>query len=220
MSNEQVFPGRAGRSDISVGIVILAAGRSTRMSTDIGHKLLATFGGVPLVRRVALQAIESRAKQVYAVTGFRHEEIGDCLAGLEITLTFNPGFASGMASSLVAGLKIPGVMDHDGILILLADMPAITALDLDQLIMAFETSNGRAVIRASHAGTPGNPVVLPGELYRQALLLQGDRGAKGLIESSDLDIIEVEIGEGATIDIDTKEDLQRYGDTSDGHNAV
>ncbi|MBO9124041.1 MULTISPECIES: nucleotidyltransferase family protein [unclassified Rhizobium] len=214
MTNERDFPERPRRPGISVAIVILAAGRSSRMSPDIGHKLLAKFDGIPLVRRVALRATESKAEHVYAVTGFRHEDIEDCLASLDVTVAFNPAFASGMASSLVAGLKIPGVMDHDGALILLADMPAITVENLDRLITTFERSEGRSIIRASHAGTPGNPVILPKALYPQALTLQGDRGAKALIDTSDLDILEVEIGEAAVIDVDTREDLQRQGGVS------
>lgn len=214
MTNEQDLPDRPRRPDISVAIVILAAGRSSRMSGDIGHKLLATFDGIPLVRHVALQAVGSKARHVYAVTGFRHEDIEDCLAGLDVTVAFNPAFASGMASSLVAGLEIPGAMDQDGTLILLADMPAITVGDLDQLIMAFQSSEGRSIIRASHAGTPGNPVILPKALYQKALTLQGDRGAKGLIDISGMEIVEVEIGEAALIDVDTQEDLQRHGGVS------
>ena len=211
MPSEQHLPDRLPRDDISVAIIILAAGRSSRLSPNIGHKLLALFDGVPLVRRVALRAIGSKAKHVYAVTGFRHEEIESCLTGLGIAVVFNPAFASGMASSLITGLSAPGAMSHDGALILLADMPAIKVEDLDRLIMAFESSQGRSVIRASHAGTPGNPVILPKALYEQALALQADRGAKRLIETSDIDIMEVEIGEAATIDVDTREDLQREG---------
>jgi molybdenum cofactor cytidylyltransferase len=184
------------------------------MSPDIGHKLLATFDGIPLVRRVALRATRSRSAHVFAVTGFQREDIDSCLAGLDITVSFNPAFASGIASSLVTGLKIPGAMDHDGALILLADMPAIKVEDLDRLIYAFESSQGRSIIRASHAGTPGNPVILPKAIYEQALTLRGDRGAKVLIENTDLDIVEVEIGAAAVIDVDTREELQKQGGTS------
>ncbi len=211
MTNKQELPNQSARPDISVAIIILAAGRSSRMSPDAGHKLLSTFNGVPLVRRMALRAIESMANDVYAVTGFTHKQIEACLVGLDMTIAFNPAFASGMSSSLSAGLNIPGVTDHNGVLILLADMPSITTHNLDQLIEAFGTSKGRSIVRAAHAGTPGSPVVLPKALYAQALTLEGDRGARTLIENCDLDIIEVDIGEAAIVDIDTLSDLQRSG---------
>jgi molybdenum cofactor cytidylyltransferase len=211
MTNKQELSSQFAKPDISVAIIILAAGRSSRMSPEAGHKLLSTFDGVPLVRRMALRAIESKAIDIYAVTGFRHKQIESCLVGLDMTIAFNPAFASGMSSSLSAGLNIPGVTDHNGVLILLADMPSITTQNLDQLIEAFVTSKGRSVVRAAHAGTSGNPVVLPKTLYAQARTLEGDRGARTLIENCDLDIVEVDIGEAAIVDVDTQNDLQRLG---------
>lgn len=211
MTNKQELFNQSVEADISVAIIILAAGRSSRMSPDGGHKLLSTFDGVAMVRRMALRAIESKAVNIYAVTGFRHEQIEACLVDLDMQIAFNAAFASGMSSSLRAGLKIPGVMDHAGVLILLADMPSITTYNLDQLIDAFATSKGRCIVRAAHAGTSGNPVILPKRLFAQALTLEGDRGARTLIENCDLDIIEVDIGEAALVDVDTQSDLQRLG---------
>ncbi|TNM62337.1 nucleotidyltransferase family protein [Aliirhizobium smilacinae] len=211
MTNRQELPNQFLKPDISVAIIILAAGRSSRMPSDAGHKLLSTIDDVPLVRRMALRAIESKASHVYAITGFRHEEIEACLVGLDMTIAFNLAFASGMSSSLITGLNIPGAMDHDGILVLLADMPAITVENLDQLIAAFEMFGARAVIRAVHVGIPGNPVILPKALYHRALTLQADRGAKMLIETSGVEMVEIEIGEAAVIDIDTLDDLERFG---------
>ncbi len=211
MTNKQELTHQSAKPDISVAIIILAAGRSSRMLPDAGHKLLSTFDGVPLVRRMALRAIESKALGIYAVTGFRHMQIEDCLVGLDMRIAFNPAFASGMSSSLSAGLNIPGVTDHDGVLILLADMPSITTRNLDQLIDAFAASKGRSIVRAAHGRATGNPVVLPQALYAQARELQGDRGARTLIENCDLDIIDVDIGEAAIVDVDTQSDLQRLG---------
>jgi len=211
MTDKHELSNQSAKPAISVAIIILAAGRSSRMSSDAGHKLLSTFDGVPLVRRMALRAIESKAKHVYAVAGFRHEEIKACLVDLDMTIAFNPAFASGMASSLSAGLNIPGAQDHDGVLILLADMPSVTKENLDQLIEAFEASEGLAIVRAAHAGTSGNPVILPNSLHTQARTLQGDHGAKLLIETCDLDIVEVDIGEAAIVDVDTLSDLQKLG---------
>lgn len=211
MTNEQNPSNPTAKPGISVAIIILAAGRSSRMASDAGHKLLSTFDGVPLVRRMALRATGSKASHVYAVTGFRHDEIEACLAGLDMTITFNPAFGSGMASSLITALNISGAMDHDGVLILLADMPSITKDNLDQLIDAFVLSKGLSIVRAAHAGTSGNPVILPRALYPQVLTLLSDRGAKSLIENCDLDIVEVDIGEAAVVDVDTLSDLQGLG---------
>jgi molybdenum cofactor cytidylyltransferase len=84
-------PGPTDRAGISVAIVILAAGRSSRVSPAAGHKLLSTFEGIPLVRRVTMRALNSHANNVDLVTGFRHSDIAHCLEGLDITIARNPG---------------------------------------------------------------------------------------------------------------------------------
>ncbi|MFF0953072.1 NTP transferase domain-containing protein [Rhizobium leguminosarum] len=52
----------------SVAIVILAAGKASRMGEGGKHKLLAEFEGVPLVRRSALTALAADAASVIVVT--------------------------------------------------------------------------------------------------------------------------------------------------------
>jgi CTP:molybdopterin cytidylyltransferase MocA len=52
----------------SVAIVILAAGKASRMGEGGKHKLLAEFDDVPLVRRSALTALGADATSVIVVT--------------------------------------------------------------------------------------------------------------------------------------------------------
>ena len=90
-------------------------------------------------------------------------------------------------------------------------MPAIETSHLDRMILAFESSGGGAVIRATDAGAPGNPVILPRPLFGQAALLTGDVGARHLIRSSQAKIVEVEIGPAASLDVDTAQALAAAG---------
>lgn len=88
----------------ALGLVVLAAGRASRMGEGGHHKLLAEFEGEPLVRRSVRQAVEAKVGPVTVVTGHRSAEIADALAGLPVKLVDNPDYASGMASSLKTGL--------------------------------------------------------------------------------------------------------------------
>ncbi|WP_331275230.1 MULTISPECIES: NTP transferase domain-containing protein [Rhizobium] len=63
-----------------VSIVVLAAGLATRTGSNGGHKLLAMFDRMPLVRRSALVAKASTALSIVVVVGI----------GKTISATFSP----------------------------------------------------------------------------------------------------------------------------------
>ncbi|MBZ9760790.1 molybdopterin-binding/glycosyltransferase family 2 protein [Mesorhizobium sp. CA8] len=196
------------RSALKVDIVLLAAGRSSRMGGP--NKLLALFDGEPLVRRTASRALGSKAAATIVVTGHQRERVRSALSGLGVTVADNPDFAAGLASSLKAGIaKV--APDAAGALIVLGDMPGVSSRDLDSLIDAFRSSGGRSVVRASHQGKRGNPVLLPRSLFAAVAQLEGDTGARHLVEAEGLDVIDVEIGQGASIDVDTREALEGAG---------
>ncbi|CAN7640601.1 molybdopterin-binding/glycosyltransferase family 2 protein [Rhizobium sp. LjRoot30] len=189
----------------AIAIVVLAAGKASRMGDDGRHKLLAEFGGKPLVRLSAETAIAAGIGRTIVVTGHRADEIAACLDGLDLTLAHNPDFAGGMASSLTTGLSTPGVADADGVLVMLADMPGVTSADLRSLAQAFRGAGGRAIVRAVSNGKRGNPVILPRATYDALMKLEGDVGARHIVETCGLAVIDVDIGEAAHLDVDTPE---------------
>ncbi len=196
---------KAKKAELSVGALMLAAGRASRMGKDGPHKLLAEFGGVPLVRRSAETLLASQASPVVAVTGHRRDEIEAAFAGLAVTSRFNPDYASGMASSLVCGLSAADLASKDGVLVMLADMPGISPAHIDLLIKAFREAGGGVVVRSVSDGKRGNPIILPRLAYDAVLRLEGDVGARAIIESSGLSVIDVDIGPAAHLDVDTPE---------------
>ncbi len=202
-------PREARRPDgLPVHAVLLAAGRSTRMGGP--NKLLARFDGEPLVRRVAKTVLASKAKSTTVVAGYQAERVGEALSGLDVRMEDNPDFASGLASSLKAGIaRLP--QNAAGALIVLGDMPDITARDLDRLISSFVATGGEQVVRASHDGKRGNPVILPRALFPEVTRLEGDVGARHVVESGSVGVIDVEIGAGASIDVDTAEAMAEAG---------
>ncbi len=201
---------RASLSERDLGAVLLAAGRASRMG-DAGHKLLAEFEGVPLVRRIAERALDALPGPLVAVTGHRAAEVSEALAHLPLTLVDNPDFATGMASSLKAGLSAPELAEVAGVMVLLADMPGLQADDLQRLNIAFLEAEGRAIVRAVANGKRGNPVILPRATFADLMLLEGDVGARQVIETCGLPIIDVELGAAAYVDVDTPEAVQAAG---------
>lgn len=198
------------RADGGVSIVLLAAGRSSRMGETAGHKLLARFDGEPLIRRMTRVALASKATATVVVTGHRADDISGSLDDLDATVVVNPDYASGMSSSLKTGLD---ALNHKagGALILLGDMPALTAGHLDALIDAFAEDGGKSIIRASDGERRGNPVILPRAAFSEVGRLSGDVGARMLVESGAWPVIDVPIGPSARLDVDTPEAVKAAG---------
>ncbi|WP_064652490.1 nucleotidyltransferase family protein [Rhizobium sp. WYCCWR10014] len=184
---------------------------ATRMGQKGSHKLLAEFDEVPLVRRSALTANSSHAEAVTVVVGHRQDDIRKVPSDLQLNVVANPDYASGMASSLVIGFAAAEANGADGVLVMLADMPGVTSSDLNRLITAFQDGKGESIVRAVSQGKRGNPVILPRSLNDAVLRLKGDVGARYLIKTSGLPVIEVEIGEAAQIDVDTPEAITAAG---------
>ncbi|WP_245411948.1 nucleotidyltransferase family protein [Methylocella silvestris] len=201
---------------IEVAAIILAAGRSRRFSQNdqVETKLVARLHGRPLVRRVAEAALASRARPVIVVTGHQSEAVEAALQGLPLMFAHNPAYATGLASSLKQGLAaVPA--SAAGALILLGDMPLVSAALIDRLIGAFEVRSG-ASLKPPLAAVPlrdgarGNPALIGRELFPALSLLEGDRGARALIEAAGDRLIECPVEDDfSLIDIDTRDALER-----------
>ncbi|MDQ2705184.1 MAG: molybdopterin-binding/glycosyltransferase family 2 protein [Pseudomonadota bacterium] len=195
-------------AETKVHAVVLAAGRSSRMGGS--NKLMAHFSGQPLIRQTVERALASKASGAVAVTGHQATCIREALEGLDIVVAQNPDFASGLSSSIRAGIAaIPA--DATGALILLGDMPAVSSTDLDRLIEAFRKAGGLSIVRATHNGKRGNPVILPRALFGAVAQLEGATGARHLIEAGLMPVVDVEIGKAASIDVDTRDALESAG---------
>lgn len=185
---------------MSQHIIILAAGQSKRMGAE--HKLLLPLGGMAMVRHVVTMACDVAASPI-VVTGYQAAEVEGVLSGLDCTFIHNADYAQGMSSSLRAAISaLP--TSASSALILLGDMPLITAKDCNRLL-AIAADHPDCVIRASHQGDVGNPVVLPSALFGPMAGLRGDVGAQALIRDLGLQTILVDIGAAALMDADTPE---------------
>lgn len=118
--------------------------------------------------------------------------VEECLSGFAVYTVHNPNFSTRIAISIVSGFNAPGAQEAGGVLILLADMPAISSAHLDLLIGAFSNAGGRVIVRASFGDRADYPTILPRIFYPRLLELEGDRGALWLIETCGLDVAHIE----------------------------
>ena len=186
-----------------VAAIILAAGTASRYraaDAAVPTKLVAPLDGKPLVRHVAEAAFASRARPILVVTGHAERHVAAALDGMAVERVSNPHFATGLASSLRAGLAaLPG--DVIGALILLGDMPGVTGALIDRLIACFEAEPELDAVVPVYAGRRGNPALLARSIFADAAMLQGDEGARRLLDRTrvrDLDLGD----EAVALDID------------------
>ena len=188
-------------------IMIMAAGESSRFE---GCKLLAHVDGVPMLHRttmVARELVDSPA-QICAVTGAWHEEIQQAQDGgeiVDVSLLYNPDWEQGLGNSIGFAVQhLPA--ETDQLLILLADQVAITPKELEDLLIAAEGSD---IACASYSGKRGVPAVFGRKVFPMLAQLNGDRGAKELLNREGLKVTALPM-DSAAIDIDTQQDLKSF----------
>jgi CTP:molybdopterin cytidylyltransferase MocA len=110
-----------------------------------------------------------------------------------------------MATSLNAGIAS---IQHvaDAVLIMLADQPLVSVDHLSVLACAWQRRPD-AIVTSHYAGTDGPPVIFPRAFFAQLRALQGDRGAKRVIDANEEQVERV-LFEPASVDIDRPQDLE------------
>jgi molybdenum cofactor cytidylyltransferase len=189
----------------NIAALVLAAGRSSRMGGS--NKLLAEIGGRPLARIAVEQALGSHARPVIVVTGYQREKVEATLSGLPVRFVHNNDFATGLGSSLRAGIAaLPA--QADGVVVCLGDMPQVDAAMIDRLIEAFDPDKGALIAVPTIDGKRGNPVVWSRRFFPELMAVEGDVGARYLIGRYGEAVVEVPLnGTAALTDVDTPEAL-------------
>jgi molybdenum cofactor cytidylyltransferase len=191
----------------TVAIVILAAGGSQRMGRP---KQLLPFRGRSLLRRAVDTAIASRCRPIVVTTGAHADLVRLELHSLPVLIAHNPDWPEGMSSSLRTAVDtIPRAVHAclEGVVIMLADQPLVTADDIDHIVDAQHRS-GKDIVASEYADTCGVPMFVSRRLFADIRRLTGMEGAKRLI-SDHLERVETVPLQSAAFDVDTPADYQR-----------
>ena len=195
----------AGSPPYGVAAVVLAAGQSSRMAPR--HKLLvADRTGRPMVARVVDAVLASRARPVLVVTGHRAEEVRTALAGRAVKFVTAADHAEGLSASLRAGLAaVPAAAQ--AALVVLGDMPLVTAATIDRLLESYDPTEGRTIVAPSHDGQLGNPVLWDRRYFAAIMAMTGDAGARALLRRHADIVAKVPADDTVLRDFDTAESL-------------
>ncbi|MTI19972.1 nucleotidyltransferase family protein [Fulvivirga sp. RKSG066] len=186
-----------------IGVIVLAAGESSRMS---GSKQLLRVGSESLLRKSTRTAMTLRGPTV-VVLGSDYQKHKNEIADLDVEVIFNLDWRKGMGNSLKYGLNH---LNHnfpflEGVIIMVCDQPQLEVNTLYKMIEHYDEQN--PIIAATYNGAVGVPVLFSRLYFKELLKIPDDRGAKLLIEKYGAKVVAFPQGE---IDIDTDDDWQSY----------
>jgi molybdenum cofactor cytidylyltransferase len=193
----------------NVEALVMAAGLSSRMGTN---KLLVKINGKTVIEQTAAVAMASSVSGVTMVVGKAVDDIKTALSAYPVNFIDNPDYASGMSSSVKAGIRsVLNRKNVEAVLMMLGDMPLVSTATLNQLITEFENSRN-PIIAPRYQGRRGNPVLFSREVFSYMLTIEGDKGAREVLDSLKHQVKFLDVDDpGIVIDLDTKEDLRSIG---------
>lgn len=193
-------------TDKKIGIIILAAGESKRLGQP---KQLLKLNDETLIRRAVKTAIQAKAEKIVVVLGANFEPIKIEIEDLDCEIVFNETWKSGMSSTIKTGLEklLEIAPDISGVIISLCDQPFIEGKHFNELIDKFSQTN-KPIVSAFYNDKFGVPALFSKEISPELLKLEGDRGARNLLNKDSENIEKIEMPEAA-FDIDTPEDFEK-----------
>lgn len=191
----------------NIAVLVLAAGKSSRMKSI---KQLEKINQENLLDIVLEKAKQLFTGHIYCVLGANAEKIKQEIRTKNIEVIKNKNFESGLSSSIISGIKYfyKHNLKFDGVLILLADQPAIEGNYFKSIIKIFN-ENPTKIIASNYDGIFGVPAIFPKKLFPDLLLIKGDKGAKEFIKLKTNEVLTSKITANF-IDLDTKEDLSLF----------
>ena len=97
----------------------------------------------------------------------------------------------------------------EGAVVCLGDMPRVTDRVIDRLIRSFDPKSKRSIVVPTFGGQWGNPVLIGRQHFSEVATLNGDRGARPVIERHAETTAEVAISDNSILfDVDTPEALE------------
>lgn len=168
-------------------------------------KLLLPWGEKRVLSAALDPLLRVPLAEIVVVIGHQRELFETLLADYPVQTVYNPDYGEGLSTSIRRGVATASAATA-GYLFALGDMPRVKSATLAELCRVFCAAPPRSIVVPTHDRQRGHPVLF-GRAYREELLrLEGDRGAKSLMQTYPHEVIEVPVGDpGILFDVDTPE---------------
>ena len=189
---------------------LLAAGNSKRMGKV--NKLLVKIDGIPLVRKIAIEMLNSNLDKCQVVLGYQADKVAKVLKDLPVQFLINPFWENGQSSSIktaVANLN----SEVSDLLVMLGDLPGIKRDHLNYLIQN-HTQDGAShniISVPSYKGQRGNPVIWGEAFFPDLGKLEGDTGGRALFSQHPAAMTLIEMQDDCVVkDTNTPEAIELW----------
>lgn len=192
-----------------IAALLLAAGSARRFGAP---KLLQDLHGRPLVRWAADALVASKADLLFAVVPPLHDELRAALAPTGAQLILNARADDGLGTSIACGVRaLPQAAD--AVLLALADEPLLPTAVVDAVIRGYRDSPEAAIVAPYYGhgarAAPGHPVLFDRSVFAELVALDGDSGARVVVQRDPKRVTRVDIAGDPPADVDTTADLAR-----------
>jgi molybdenum cofactor cytidylyltransferase len=185
--------------------LVLAAGSSSRLGRI---KQLEPWGDGTLLGHVVDQVRALPVDEVWVVLGADWERIRDEVDLGDCGIVENPEWEEGIAASLRVGLDaLLRRSKAESVLIVLGDQPDVPAGVVERMLEAQRRSPRLAVV-PQYRYVWGNPVIVSRALWERLMSLEGDEGAKRLLQAHPEWVEEVWVDALPPRDVDTPADVE------------
>ena len=170
-----------------ISAILLAAGQSKRMNGE--NKLTKEIKGIPLIKHSVRNILASSIGELIIVLGHQKKIVKKVIDKNEkIKFVFNKDFGSGMASSIKTGLNHLSE-ETEVFFICLGDMPMVNK-DIFNLLI--KSKNNREIIVPTYKNKQGNPILFSKSMKKKIMSIEGDVGAKKILEVNKDKILNIE----------------------------
>lgn len=190
--------------DTLISAIVLAAGQSSRLAPY--NKLTRDFGGTSMLQLAIDATRVDGIHEVLLIVGpGESTDPAQHRDDPRLRRIVNPTARDGLSSSVRCGIDAVSKTSAAAI-ILLADMPFVTAAHVQRLIDAFHEGGSKHIIVPKAQGRRGNPILWPQWSFKGFAGLRGDVGARSLLQQYPDDVRFLDMpDDGVLVDIDTPE---------------
>ncbi|MGH9316994.1 MAG: nucleotidyltransferase family protein [Thermoanaerobaculia bacterium] len=184
--------------------ILLAAGTSTRMGQN---KLFFRLDGESILRRAVNRAFAAGLDPVVVVLGHEADRACAELSGLACQPVFNPEYAMGINRSLRSGIAaVPA--EAAAAVVLLADMPLVTARMIATLIERYRETTAPLVV-SDYGGVHAPPMLYDRSLFAELGAMEGEGCGKQVVKRHLSESVAVSWPAAALTDLDAPGDYER-----------